>query len=142
MLSYTPFRDLKIIRLIKSIIRFVKRYRFELSIKKLSKKIRCYNNLSTIPLTYSLIQYEKYADELVNSIDVFTTDEEKIFSIIECMKNHNDMVALNRRFENKVYELTNCFFLGGNTDFITQLNFELNSDAMYKLVSVIKTKIK
>lgn len=134
MLSYTTFRDLKIIRL-------VKRYRFELDLKKLSKKIRHYNNLSAVPLTYSLLQYDKYADELVNSIDMFTTDEKKIFSIIECMNNHNDMVALNRHFENKVYELTNLFFLGGQTDFITQLNFELDSATMLKLVSVIKAKI-
>lgn len=141
MLSYTPFRDLKIIRLIKSIIRFVKRYRFKLSLKKLSYKISYYKNLSTTPLTYSLIQYEKYADELIDSI-AYCTDEQKIFSIIQCMQNHNDMVALNSKFEIKVIESEGGFILfEPYPDLINKLRIELDSDTMLKLVSVIKAKI-
>jgi cobalamin biosynthesis Co2+ chelatase CbiK len=142
MISHTPFKDLKIVRLITRIVHLIKRIRFELALKRLRKEVMYYKNLKTIPLTYSSDEYEHYAEELFNSINISSTDEQKIFSVFESMKNRNDMVALNFHYEQKVYQSYDYYYLSSYPDFISQLSLYLNHPTLSKIVLLIKTKIK
>jgi hypothetical protein len=101
------------------------------------------NNLSQLQintrnLSYSTSEYGLMAQKMFLAMDGYGTNETDLFSVLNSMKNRDDVLMLIKQFGVKRYGIVTSLWFGQDLNLIGWLNSKLSGNDLQRAGSIIR----